>query len=148
MQDRQTLLGAARRDIARLHKVSATIVRHGFGELLLKTPLGRRLYRDKQPASEGATIQGSAAVRFTRMLASLGPTFIKLGQILSMRQDLLGREWIEALQTLQDEAPSVPFEAIRLAVETALGMPLSEAYASFEQKPLATASIAQTHLAT
>jgi ubiquinone biosynthesis protein len=146
MQDRQTLLGAARRDIARLHKVSATIVRHGFGELLLKTPLGRRLYRDKQV--EGATVQGSAAVRFTRMLASLGPTFIKLGQILSMRQDLLGREWIEALSTLQDDAPKVPFEDIRKAVETSLGMPLSEAFASFESEPLATASIAQTHLAT
>jgi ubiquinone biosynthesis protein len=143
-----SLLGSARRDLGRLHTLSATVARHGFGELLLKTPLGRRLHARRQGGDDGPAIQGSAAVRFTRMLASLGPTFIKLGQILSMRQDLFSKEWIEALQTLQDRAPVVPFERIRESVEEALGMPLAEAFASFDEQPLATASIAQTHLAT
>jgi ubiquinone biosynthesis protein len=148
-EDRHTsLLGSARRDLGRLHTLSATIVKHGFGELLLKTPLGRRLHA-KQVAADGAgAVQGSAAVRFTRMLASLGPTFIKLGQILSMRQDLFTKEWIDALQTLQDRAPVVPLEAIRATIEEALGIPLAEVFASFDEQPLATASIAQTHLAT
>jgi ubiquinone biosynthesis protein len=116
MENKQTsLVGAARRDLARLRKVSATVVRHGFGELLLKTPLGRRLLDKGELKPDGAIVQGSAAVRFTRMLASLGPTFIKLGQVLSMRQDLLSREWIDALTTLQDKAPLVPIESIRAA---------------------------------
>jgi ubiquinone biosynthesis protein len=150
MEPKQTsLLGAAKRDLVRLHKLAATVVRHGFGELLLKTPFGRRLHASGDVLEgDAGVIQGSAAVRFTRMLASLGPTFIKLGQILSMRQDLFNREWIEALETLQDRAPVVPFEVIRTSVEDALGMPLGEAFAAFDPEPLATASIAQTHRAT
>ncbi|MDB4976681.1 MAG: Ubiquinone biosynthesis monooxygenase UbiB [Myxococcaceae bacterium] len=149
MENKQSsLASAARRDLGRLRKVSATIVRHGFGELLLKTPLGRRLHSRGDIEVDGATIQGTAAVRFTQMLASLGPTFIKLGQILSMRQDLFPREWTTALASLQDKAPVVPVEQIRLIIEEALGMPLSEAFASFEDKPVGTASIAQVHLAT
>jgi ubiquinone biosynthesis protein len=149
MQDKQpSLVGSARRDLTRLRKVAATIVRHGFGELLLKSSLGRRLMDKGELPQEGEAVQGSAAVRFTRMLASLGPTFIKLGQILSMRHDLLPREWIEALETLQDSAPLVPYEEILAQVEQALGMPASEAFASFGEKPIGTASIAQVHLAT
>lgn len=137
------------RDLSRLRKLSTTVVRHGFGELLLKTPLGRRLYRSEELSrAEEGSVQGSAAVRFTRMLASLGPTFIKLGQILSMRQDLFPPEWIAALETLQDRAPVVPFEQIRAQVEQGLGVPLEQAFQHFEREPLATASIAQTHLAT
>jgi ubiquinone biosynthesis protein len=149
MQDKPpSLVRSARRDLTRLRKVAATVVRHGFGELLLKSSLGRRLL-DKGPLpQEGEPVQGSAAVRFTRMLASLGPTFIKLGQILSMRHDLLPREWIEALETLQDGAPIVPLSEILAQVEDALGMPASEAFASFEEVPIGTASIAQVHLAT
>ena len=149
MENKHTsLASAARRDLGRLRKVSATIVRHGFGELLLKTPLGRRLISKGDIASDGVTVEGTAAVRFTQMLASLGPTFIKLGQILSMRQDLLPREWTLALEKLQDKAPVVPLAEIRAAIEQALGMPLSEAFASFEETPVGTASIAQVHLAT
>jgi ubiquinone biosynthesis protein len=143
-------VSAARRDLARLRVVSATIVRHGFGELLLKTSLGKRLHArgELEAGATSATVQGSASVRFTRMLASLGPTFIKLGQVLSMRQDLLSREWIDALSSLQDKAPVVPYEQIRTTVEDALGAPIADIFAAFEEQPLATASIAQAHRAT
>lgn len=143
-----SLASAARRDLGRLRKVSATIVRHGFGELLLKTTLGRRLISKGDILSDGVTVEGTPAVRFTQMLASLGPTFIKLGQILSMRQDLLPREWTSALETLQDKAPVVPLDQIHATIEAALGMPLTEAFAAFEEAPIGTASIAQVHLAT
>jgi ubiquinone biosynthesis protein len=149
MQDKQpSLLGVAKRDLVRLRKLSATIVRHGFGELLLRTAVGRRMQAkgELEQASEGAT-RGSPAVRFTQMLASLGPTFIKLGQILSMRKDLFSPEWIAALETLQDKAPVLPFEQVERMVEDSLGMGIAEAYARFEREPLATASIAQTHRA-
>ncbi len=146
-----SLLGVAIRDLARLRKVASTVARHGFGELLLKTPLGRRLLaRGEVSIGDGGEppLEGTAPVRFTSMLASLGPTFIKLGQILSMRQDLFARDWIAALETLQDAAPVVPFADIRRMVEHGLGLPLTEAFATFDEQPLATASIAQTHLAT
>src|SRR4051812_1874907 len=133
MQEKQpSLLGVAKRDFARLRKLSATVAKHGFGELLLKTALGRRLYAQGEvPEGDGApasVAQGSAAVRFTAMLASLGPTFIKLGQILSMRKDLFSNEWIEALETLQDAAPVVPFEAIKHTLEEGLGVSIAEAF--------------------
>jgi ubiquinone biosynthesis protein len=149
MSEKQpSLLGVARRDLGRLRKLSTTVVKHGFGELLLKTPLGRRMQArgELEQAAANADV-APAALRFVQMLASLGPTFIKLGQIMSMRRDLFSPEWIAALETLQDRAPVLPFELIQKSVEEGLGMSLGEAYASFETEPLATASIAQTHRA-
>jgi ubiquinone biosynthesis protein len=156
MQDPQpSLLGVAKRDLGRLRKLSATIVKHGFGELLLRTAVGRRMHArgelsdaaDESGAAASAA-SASPAVRFTAMLASLGPTFIKLGQILSMRKDLFSPEWIAALETLQDQAPVVPFAIIEESFQSSLGMSTEEAFKSFDSEPLATASIAQTHRAT
>ncbi len=138
------MLGIAVRDLERLRRVGATLVRHGFGALLERTPLAR--------FAEGAEAAGGeagvcAAVRFTRMLADLGPTFVKLGQVLSIRRDLLPAEYVAALETLQDEATVLPFPVVREAVEAGLGRPIGEAFAAFEERPLGTASIAQTHRA-
>ena len=144
--DRPSIVGVAMRDLGRLRAVGVTVARHGFGPLLMKTPLGRRLF-DRAPEGDAALRGISAPVRFAKLLAALGPTYIKLGQILSMRKDLLPSDWIKALETLQDDAPRLPFEAIRSQVESSLGGPLEELYASFEVQPLATASIAQTHRA-
>ncbi len=145
-RDTPSIVGVAVRDLARLRTIAFIVARHGFGPLLMKTPLGRRLF-DKPPEGDAALRELSAPVRFAKLLAALGPTYIKLGQILSMRKDLLAPEWIEALEKLQDDAPRLPFSAIREQVETSLGGTLEELYASFEQEPLATASIAQTHRA-
>jgi ubiquinone biosynthesis protein len=144
--DTPSIVGVAMRDLARLRTVAFIVARHGFGPLLMKTPLGKRLF-DKPPEGEAALREMSAPVRFAKLLAALGPTYIKLGQILSMRKDIFAPEWIEALEKLQDDAPRLPFSAIREQVETSLGATLEELFASFEQEPLATASIAQTHRA-
>lgn len=141
-----SLLGVARRDLGRLNIIARAIVRHGFGELLIKTPLGRRLVSGADARVPGDA-RGSAAERFSALLGSLGPTFTKLGQILSVRRDLFSPAWIAALEKLQDRAPEVPYEAIASSVEDALGIPIAEAFAQFEPRPLATASIAQTHRA-
>ncbi len=133
---RDSLLGIAVRDIERLTQVTATLARHGFGALV-----GRG-------HEAGGDAGGSQAVRFARLLADLGPTFIKLGQVLSIRRDLLPAEYITALESLQDNAPEVPFAAIREVIEAGLGRPLEEVFADVDERPLGTASIAQTHRAT
>ncbi|HEV7735393.1 MAG TPA: AarF/UbiB family protein [Candidatus Binatia bacterium] len=134
---RDSLLGIAARDIERLTQVTATLVRHGFGALV-----GRGA-----DADGAADATSSQAVRFARLLADLGPTFIKLGQVLSIRRDLLPTEYIAALESLQDNAPEVPFTAIREVVEVGLGQRLDAVFSSFDERALGTASIAQTHRA-
>ena len=134
---RDTLLGIAARDIERLTQVTTTLARHGFGALVGRGPEGGG------DADAGTT----PAVRFARLLADLGPTFIKLGQVLSIRRDLLPADYIAALESLQDNAPEVPFAAIREVIEVGLGRPLDAIFASVEERPLGTASIAQTHRA-
>lgn len=145
----RSLLGVAARDFSRLRAVAGTVAAHGFGELLQRSALGRRLLKDQAtPAQDAALGAAPAAVRFARLLGSLGPTFIKLGQILSMRHDLFPPEFIRAMEELQDNAPVLPFQTVKEVVEEGLERPIEEAYAQFDEKPLATASIGQTHLAT
>ena len=81
-------------------------------------------------------------------LEELGTTFIKLGQILSTRADLLPPEYLVELRKLQDAAPPVPFEEIRQAIVTELGQPLENLFSEFNASPLAAASIGQAHAAT
>ena len=82
------------------------------------------------------------------LLRDIGPVGVKFGQILAMRSDLLGPQWINALSTLQDRVPAVPFEEIAPAVEDAIGGDLDSYFSSFDREPLAAASIAQVHAAT
>lgn len=85
--------------------------------------------------------------RLALALAHLGPTFIKFGQALSTRADLLGEEVAADLSELQDRLPPFPFAEAKRQIETDFGRPLSELFASFEETPVAAASIAQVHFA-
>jgi ubiquinone biosynthesis protein len=145
-QARPSIVGVALRDLNRLRAVAMIAARHGFGPLLMRLPLGRRLF-ERAPEGDAALVELTAPVRFAKLLAALGPTYIKLGQILSMRKDLFAPEWIAALETLQDDAPRLPFESIRAQVEESLGGRLEDLYAWFDESPLGTASIAQSHRA-
>lgn len=133
-------------NVARLREISATVVRYGFGELLeqgrVLHKVGLRFRRMKPEAT------GSPGRRLRLMLSELGPTFIKLGQVLSTRGDLLPQEVIRELSQLQDQAPPVPFEEIRRVIESGLGRPLEDAFSDFEPEPIASASIAQAHRAS
>jgi ubiquinone biosynthesis protein len=85
--------------------------------------------------------------RVRLVLEDLGPSFIKLGQIASTRNDLLPPDFVTELKKLQDDVPAVPFADVREQIETGLGATIEESFLSFEEKPLATASIGQVHRA-
>ena len=87
-------------------------------------------------------------VRLRRALEELGPVFIKFGQMLSTRRDLLPEDIADELAKLQDDVPPFPEQQSIAIIEKALGKPVGELYASFEATPMASASVAQVHCAT
>ena len=81
-------------------------------------------------------------------LKNMGPTYIKMGQLLSTRPDLLPDDYLKALATLQDDVPAIPYNEVQQIVEEEIGTKISKAFKSFEEKPLASASIGQVHKAS
>src|SRR5207245_4395818 len=97
-------------------------------------------------ADEMAHLERPQRVR--RVLEILGPTFVKLGQILATRPDLFGPEWITEFEKLQSQAPPLDFKELRPQIEEDLGAPLEEIFEEVDTTPLAAASVAQVHRAT
>ena len=100
---------------------------------------------------EGAAVEGDAKVKakaFRKRLVELGPAYIKLGQVLSTRPDLLSKPYIEELEHLQDDVSPMPFEQVEETIEAELHARISKLYESFDQEPLGSASLGQVHAAT
>ncbi len=144
---RTSILGVAIRDLTRLQKVSYIVARHGFGVILERSGVPSLFRGRKKLETDESLRREPAPVRFRRLLEALGPTYIKLGQLLSMRPDRIPPDYVKALQELQDGAPVFEFDEVRRVVEEGLGSPLEKLYSYFETEPLGTASIAQIHRA-
>ena len=130
-------------DLQRLRRVLQVLVRHGFGSIV--DQLG--INPISGPPSADIASSSRLGRRLARALTDLGPTFVKLGQVLSTRDDLLPDAITAELATLQQQVRPVPVAEIRDAVENALGAPLHQHFAFFATEPLASASIAQVHRA-
>jgi ubiquinone biosynthesis protein len=131
-------------DIGRVSEILGVLTRHGFGRLVIQAGLGR--YMPEDDATQGDKAHWTVRVR--QALGELGPTYVKLGQILSVRPDIIPARLAAELEQLQDRVPPVPFAAIREVVEDDLHAPIEEIFASFEEQPMASASIAQVHRAS
>jgi ubiquinone biosynthesis protein len=132
------------RDLERLRQIAGVLVRHGFGELVQRAGWAAPLGVGGEATDTGSISLGQ---RVRLVLTELGPSFIKLGQILSTRPDLIPAEVIDELQKLQDDVPPVPFDQVRPVLERELGATLDEIYEMLDERPLASASIAQVHRA-
>jgi len=136
------------KNLGRLNKIVVTLIRYGFGGMVTELriiPLLSTFEKLLIFKRKGSGL--SVPVRIRLVLEELGPTFIKLGQIASTRADLLPPEWVDEFKKLQDMVPPVPFEDVKRVIEGSLKAPLSSKFASFESTPVASASIAQVHLA-
>ncbi|NMG27666.1 ABC1 kinase family protein [Aromatoleum evansii] len=142
-------LGAAR-ELTRAHDIAAVLIRYGFGDLVRRIGLADTLERAGKALhwtepEELARLEPPARVR--RAFEELGPTFIKLGQILATRVDLFSPDWITEFGRLQDAAPAVPFDQVRAQLTEDLGESPESAFAELDTEPLAAASLAQVYRA-
>jgi ubiquinone biosynthesis protein len=137
------------RQALRLIYINAVLIRHGLDEIILTTPLLRpvRFLLYLLPWNWLRRKRAPRAVRIRRALEDLGPIFVKFGQIISTRRDLLPEDIADELANLQDQVPPFAGDQARAIIERALHSPVEDLFAEFDEVPLASASIAQVHAA-
>lgn len=138
------------RNTKRLAEIIKVLSKFGFRQLVIDTGLHRLLGngREKIPQANSETSKDlPRAVRVRLVLEELGPTFIKLGQILSTRPDLIPPEWADEFKTLQDNCQQIPFDEIHKLLNLDFPGRLDQLFNSIDEQPLAAASIAQVHRA-
>jgi ubiquinone biosynthesis protein len=135
------------RQLGRLSEIAQVAARHGFGYFFETHRLGdvlTRRQREVPPAGEGSP----RGQRLREMLDELGPTFVKFGQLLSTRPDVVPPDIVFELKALQDDVHPFPLEQARAVIEEDLGLTVEQLFVDFDERPLAAASIGQVHSAT
>jgi ubiquinone biosynthesis protein len=138
----------AMRDLPRLHEITVVLIRHGFGDLVRRAGIAGVLERAGQALHWKARAPAEKLTppqRARLALAELGPTFVKLGQVLATRVDIFPPDWIAEFERLQSDVPPARFELMLAEVQKALGRPPAELFPDIEPVPLGSASIAQVH---
>ncbi|MBU0615019.1 MAG: AarF/ABC1/UbiB kinase family protein [Nanoarchaeota archaeon] len=136
------------KNLVRLHQINLILFEQGFGFILNKIKLSKLMPFNKRLFCKVKLKKHiSDEVRLRLTLEKLGPTFIKLGQLLSVRPDLIPLSYVTELSKLQDHVPAVPYQDIRQVIEEELGKPIEKLFASFDRNPIASASVAQVHKA-
>ncbi|WP_432745525.1 AarF/UbiB family protein [Methylobacter sp. G7] len=143
------MLNAAR-DLGRVHDIASVLIRYGFGSFVRGLGMGKALERAGrvlhwQHVDEYVNLDTPQRMR--RVLEELGPTFIKLGQILATRVDLFSPQYIAEFEKLQDQVPPMSFEELLPQLEEDLGGSIDDFFSQVDRQSLAAASIAQVHKA-
>lgn len=135
-------------DLGRLKEIISVLAKYHFGNILEQSGI-KKSFKNKFSLSDSfeEDIDDTAPERLRLVLEELGTTFIKVGQVLSTRPDLVGKDVADELSKLQDEVPPFPFESVKIVIEEELEGPLDEFFSEFEEIPIASASIAQVHRA-
>jgi ubiquinone biosynthesis protein len=134
------------RSLGRISEIAQVAVRHGFGYFFHRNRLSDLLPGDGQPAVDQLPSDRGRHLR--EMLDELGPTFVKFGQLLSMRPDVLPPDIIAELRGLQDDVSPFPYEQAAEVITAELGQPIERLFLDFDPVPMAAASIGQVHRAT
>ncbi|MDD5389063.1 MAG: AarF/UbiB family protein [Gallionellaceae bacterium] len=139
------------RDLPRLHEITSVLIRYGWGDVVRLMGVARLLERAGRLLhwqTSNEISQLDLPVRIRLALTDLGPTFVKLGQVLATRVDVFPPAWIAEFERLHSQVPPVPFDELRPHLEVLWGKPVEAVFATFDTEVFAAASIAQVHRAT
>ena len=148
MQKERKAQPAQQRNLGRMSEIAQVAVRHGFGYFLETHKLTHLLPWPRRPAALDTELSSTARGQHLReMLDELGPTFVKFGQLLSTRPDIVPPDIITELRALQDDVKPFPFSEVERMIAEELELPLEKLFLEFEEQPMAAASIGQVHRA-
>lgn len=135
--------------LQRINQIYAVLKKNDFGYVIEQNTFLKKFpFMRNSKAEEGKEFDESLPVRIRKVLEELGPAYIKLGQMLSTRPDLVGWDMANELEKLRDDTPATPFPEIKKVIEEQLGKPIDEVYKNLDENPVGSASIGQVYKAT